>query len=67
MILFFPTFNLAIIVLTIEVFKKIYLFFHFKTPKLLVVYSKMKDSKSTTIEEALKKGSTNVNLRGWVY
>jgi asparaginyl-tRNA synthetase len=27
----------------------------------------MKESKYTTIEEALKKGSTNVNLRGWVY
>ena len=27
----------------------------------------MKESKYTTIEEALKKGSTDVNLRGWVY
>ncbi len=27
----------------------------------------MKDKKYTTIEEALNKGSTNVNLRGWVY
>lgn len=27
----------------------------------------MKDSKYTTIEEALKKDSTQVNLRGWVY
>jgi asparaginyl-tRNA synthetase len=28
---------------------------------------KMKDLKYQTIEEALKKGSGNVNLRGWVY
>ena len=27
----------------------------------------MKDKKYITIEEALNKGSTNVNLRGWVY
>ena len=27
----------------------------------------MKESKYTTITEALKTGSTNVNLRGWVY
>ncbi|MFX0040568.1 MAG: asparagine--tRNA ligase [Promethearchaeota archaeon] len=27
----------------------------------------MKDPKYTTIEEALKKGSTDVNLRGWIY
>ena len=27
----------------------------------------MKDSKYTTIEEALKKDSTQVNLRGWIY
>jgi asparaginyl-tRNA synthetase len=27
----------------------------------------MKDSKYTTIEEALKEGSDTVHLRGWVY
>ena len=27
----------------------------------------MKESKNTTIEEALQKGSASVNLRGWVY